>query len=196
MAAEIQDAATTWRKLAVSAGGLGYIRPAPGTWGSTPPCLLALGLTLIAGSPTATVGVALLALALFGSVACVALGRWAERQFQGKDPGVVVIDEVAGMAMALAFVPLAPAAVLQGGSGEGGAAGSVDPRLFAFLVVMAAFLLFRVLDIVKVQPANVLQQFPAGWGILLDDLMAGLYVNVVLQIFLRVVMPMLTEGGA
>ncbi|NOG55763.1 MAG: hypothetical protein HND57_15790 [Planctomycetes bacterium] len=59
------------------------------------------------------------------------------------------------------------------------------------LTVGAAFFLFRIFDIIKVPPANLMEQFPGGWGILLDDLLAGLYANIVLQLFLNLALPLL-----
>jgi phosphatidylglycerophosphatase A len=165
------------RKLIVSAGGLGLLRPAPGTWGSIPPCALAFVLILV-GAPEWSIVVGLFVLLVASSAACVALGDWAERTFQGKDPGVVVVDEVAGMALTLLFVPLYPPAH-----------SAADPWLFGFIVIGAAFLLFRILDIIKVPPANLVQQFPGGWGILLDDLVVGVYGNIILQLFLRGALP-------
>jgi phosphatidylglycerophosphatase A len=107
-----------------------------------------------------------LPLALGTCVLCVlgvgAASRVA-RLTQRKDPGLVVIDEVVGMWISLAFVPLRPT------------------------TLVAGFLLFRLMDIVKPYPARQLEALPAGWGIMADDVMAGIYANLVLQIALRVV---------
>lgn len=166
-----------WRRAIMTVGGLGYLRPAPGTWGSLPPCVLA-GLFVLFDGPYWVLQV-LLGLTIVGSSGlCIRLGRWAERTYHGKDPGVVVIDETAGMALTLLLVPL---------HGSGSASGV----LFGLGVISAAFVLFRILDIVKVAPANLVQQFPAGWGILLDDLVVAVYGNVVLQVFLRFGLPKL-----
>lgn len=177
-----------WRKWIITVGGLGLMRPAPGTWGSLPPCALAFGAVILGWNAAAT-NLLLLTLLVASSAACLALGAWAERQFAGKDPGVVVADETAGMCLTLLFVPLGPA----GGMNEAGvAAAGAEPQVgFAFIVIAAAFVLFRILDIVKAQPAHLVQQFPAGWGILLDDIVAALYGNLILQVFLRGVLPML-----
>lgn len=162
----------------VTAGGLGRLRPASGTWGSTPPCILVFAM-LMWGTSAPWINLALLVTLVASCVICVVLGPWSETQFGGKDPSAVVIDEVAGMALSLLFVPLNPME-------------TSHPWLAGGIIIGAAFLLFRIFDIVKSPPANVMQQFPAGWGILLDDLVAGLYANLILQVFLRVGFPLMT----
>lgn len=145
-----------WFALAtVTAGFSGLIRPAPGTWGS----LVAAGLALI----PALLGVGwwwLFALgALVASIANVLLGQWIEDHFRCKDPGAVVVDEVAGQWVTfIGFATLSPWHVLVG------------------------FALFRVFDIVKLPPCRRLERLPRGWGILLDDIVAGIYANVILQV--------------
>lgn len=71
------------------------------------------------------------------------------------------MDEIVGMWISLFFVPFTPANVV------------------------AAFLLFRGMDIVKPYPAADLEHLPGGWGIMADDVMAGIYANLVLQVGLR-----------
>lgn len=146
---------------ALTAGGLGLLRPAPGTWGSLPPLAMALALAG-AGMGRGEISLALLLLAAAASVACVRFGGWAERRWGRRDPSAVVADEVAGMAVALLAVPWVPI-----GSGDGAALWS------NLAPAMAAFGLFRLLDILKPPPIRRLEQAPAGWGVLLDDLAAG-----------------------
>jgi len=74
------------------------------------------------------------------------------------DPGVVVIDEVVGMLLTLAFVPVGWAGVLAG------------------------FVLFRLFDIIKPYPCARAERLPGGWGIMADDVLAGVYANVVLRV--------------
>jgi len=169
------------KTLIITAGGLGKLRPAPGTWGSTPPCIIVF-LLVLAGVDSWVWNTVLLGLLVYSCVGCVWLGRWAEKKYQGKDPGVVVIDEVAGMAIALLFIDLSPVETGHWLSGYIGAA----------VIIGAAFFLFRILDIIKAPPANLMEQFPAGWGILLDDLVSGIYVNILLQLFLRIALPLMT----
>lgn len=102
---------------------------------------------------------ALTAAALLVSLAGVPLSTWAEKRW-GADPPRVVIDEVAGQWLALVFLPKALA------------------------VYLPAFLLFRLFDIVKPWGIYRVQEVSGGWGVVLDDLLAGVYTNIVLQLAL------------
>lgn len=144
--------------------GLGLLRPAPGTWGSVPPPILVLAMVW-AGAPAWAVNAALVAMAVFFSAACVVLGGWAERRFDTKDPGQVVADEVAGQCVALLLLP------------------------WNVPLVVAAFIAFRIFDVIKPPPAGRVQRIGGGWGILLDDLVAGLMALAVMQLLARVVVP-------
>jgi len=84
----------------------------------------------------------------------------AERTADGRDPRWIVIDETVGMMVALAFVR--------------------GP----WVIWPAGFVLFRAFDVAKPYPVGRLERFPGGWGIVLDDLLAGVYANLVLQILL------------
>lgn len=84
-------------------------------------------------------------------------------RFWGHDPGRVVIDEVAGMMVSLMFLPLNT------------------------IVVWAGFLLFRLFDIFKPQPVGIAEKLPKGWGVMADDIVAGIYANLVLQVLIRTV---------
>jgi phosphatidylglycerophosphatase A len=167
--------------LGVTAGGLGFLRPASGTWGSLPPAVVAAAL-VAAGQPGWIIDVCLVLLLLIGSVACVRFGHAAERTFGKKDPGQVVADEVAGQAVTLLALPWA---------GVAGWAGTAVPpdgwtaTTFNLGLAAAGFLMFRAFDIVKPPPANGLQRIGGGWGILIDDLIAGAMAGVVLQIAVR-----------
>jgi phosphatidylglycerophosphatase A len=138
--------------LAVATGlGVGYAPVVPGTFGSLPGVAAAWLLWTFGGSAATTAGLLLV----------VPVGVWAatraEAHFGRIDPGAVVIDEVAGQILTLAFLPLTPR------------------------VLLAGFLLFRVLDILKPFPARRLESLPGGSGIMADDLAAGIYGNILLQ---------------
>ena len=137
-----------------TAGYLGYFPIAPGTVGSGGG-LLVFALLLPARSSLVEVAVIL--------GLCVA-GVWAAqvaaRHFGGEDPGPVVIDEVVGMLVTLAFVPASVA------------------------TAVAGFFLFRVFDILKPHPASRFELLPGGWGVMADDVMAGIYANLGLRLLL------------
>jgi phosphatidylglycerophosphatase A len=94
-------------------------------------------------------------------VAIFAVGSWAggiaERHFGGTDPGPVVIDEVMGMLISLFMIPV----------GWPGALG--------------AFLLFRLFDVIKPYPANRFEALHGGFGVMADDGMAAIYVNLTMR---------------
>lgn len=84
-----------------------------------------------------------------------------ERLWQEKDAGKINWDEVAGMMVTVIAVP------------------------HSALAFASAFFLFRIMDIVKPFPARQLEPLPHGWGVMSDDIMAGIYANIVLQILFR-----------
>ena len=91
-----------------------------------------------------------------------AVGVWAgttaERYFGGIDPGPVIIDEVLGMLVTLAFIPV-------------GLSGAI-----------AGFLLFRIFDVAKPYPAGRLERLHGGLGVMADDAMAAVYANLSLRV--------------
>jgi phosphatidylglycerophosphatase A len=150
-------ARTLRSKLAVafaSCGYLGFAPVAPGTVGAAAAIPFFLLLRL-AGSPWLEIAVCAL---------IVVAGAWSARlteQALGvEDPGPVVIDEVVGMLVSLLFLP------------------------GTWPVILAAFVAFRVFDIVKPWPAGRLEHVPGGWGVMADDVMAGLYANLAVQVLL------------
>jgi len=132
---------------------LGYFPKGPGTAGSLGALLVGVPLVTYFAWPPAAF--ALLALALLGP-AIWAADRVA-REGGSKDPQIVVVDEVVGQWIALA-----------------GAAALNWPY------ILAAFLLFRLFDIWKPPPVRALERIPGGAGIVLDDVMAGVYASLVL----------------
>jgi len=153
--------------------GTGYLPIAPGTWGSAAAACVYLALSGPFGVGPAGCSISMAAVVLAGAVVCVALGPFAERHFGRKDPSQVTADEWAGQALALIGLPAATTS-----------AGLL-------IIVGAAFAAFRLFDILKPPPANGLQRLPAGWGILVDDLIAGAYANVAAQAVLRLAVPAL-----
>lgn len=161
------DSLTRARILLVSTGGLGLLRPAPGTWGSLPTAGLAW-LLLLLGAPAELYYALLIITLLVSSAICVQLGAWAESHYGRKDPSEVVMDETAGQCMPLLPLPFLMPELIGGGF------------WMVSIVTGAAFVLFRIMDIIKPWPARGLERLNAGWGVLVDDLFAGLYAAVVL----------------
>jgi phosphatidylglycerophosphatase A len=132
----------------------GYFPVAPGTAGSAAGLVVYL---LVWWTRSPVLEIALI-------VATFVVGAWsathAERFFGAIDPGPVVIDEVLGMLVTLAFL----------GVGWSGA--------------LAGFLIFRVFDVIKPWPANRLETLHGGFGIMADDAMAGVYANLVLRMLI------------
>lgn len=168
---------------ALSVLGLGFLRPAPGTWGSMPPCAL-VGLALIGGASYWAIQGMVLTVLFASCALCVRFGVYGERRFGRKDAAEVVIDETAGVCFPLL---LWPASFVASCVPTDWTMDGVWPALVrAGVAVGAAFVLFRVFDILKPWPARRLESLPHGWGVLADDLMAGVYAGVAMQIVLRV----------
>jgi phosphatidylglycerophosphatase A len=163
------------RLLLVTTGGLGHLRPASGTWGSMPPVALAGALILAGCGPTTQpllYHAALAAVFLLFGWACVAFGHVGETAYGRKDPSQVVADETCAQCIPLAFLP---------------AAATATPARTAATLALA-FVAFRIMDIIKPPPAHQLQRLRGGWGILVDDLFAGLYAAAVVQLVTRTAM--------
>jgi phosphatidylglycerophosphatase A len=134
----------------------GYFPIAPGTVGSAAG-LLAYLFVWWTQSPIVELGAIVL---LF--LAGVWAGTIAERHFGGTDPGPVVMGEVVGMLITLAFVPVGPTGAIIG------------------------FFLFRMFDIIKPYPAGKLENLHGGLGIMADDAMAAIYANIALRVVLLI----------
>lgn len=144
--------------------GLGAMRPFSGTWGSLPPVVLGWVLCLI-GTPRSLFDILMIVLIVVFSAACVIWGTEAEAHWK-KDPGHVVADETAGQAVTLLLLP-----------------NAVLGDFWSFTIAMAAsFFLFRGFDILKPWPAGAMQSIRGGWGILLDDLIAGAMAAAIIWI--------------
>ncbi|MGA9997981.1 MAG: phosphatidylglycerophosphatase A [Pyrinomonadaceae bacterium] len=170
--------------LAVATCGVGFMPLAPGTWGSLIGVLLYLLLRAAsvrlffvyglmgersfnnAGVESLFV-VALLCLILVVTLAGIWAATRAENLFGRKDPGAVVVDEVAGQLIAFLFVPFAVG--------------------LSWWVILAGFLLFRLFDIWKPYPIRRLEVLESGLGIMADDVLAGIYAAVVLAFILGAV---------
>lgn len=144
--------------LLVKAAGtfffIGYLPLAPGTFGS----LAGISLFFIfRGTGLAGYFFLFLCVTVLGFLSS---GR-IEKSMGKKDPGCIVIDEVSGMLLSLAFLPAQPK------------------------VVFLAFVIFRILDTLKPFPAGRLQSLRGAAGVMADDLIAGVYCNIILQAALK-----------
>jgi phosphatidylglycerophosphatase A len=149
-------------RIIATGGFSGYSRLAPGTAGSLVCAVLAWLVLpeILIGDPPAAVATFIVSLVAFILLAVWAAAR-AEPAF-GPDSGKIVIDEFAGYLVGIALLPK------------------------SIFVYGAAFLLFRVIDIVKPFPARRAESIGGGWGIVLDDLVAGVYTNILIRIMLAV----------
>jgi len=158
------------RRWIVTLFGAGLMPVAPGTAGSFATATALYGLfALIDRGHGVSAGLwqACLALALLiFSGLTVALGGWSSGHFGRKDPGSFVLDEAAGICLTWVALPVF----------------AVGQQVW---VALAVFVAFRVFDILKPWPAKQLERLPAGWGILMDDLAAGVYANIACQFLLR-----------
>ena len=132
----------------------GYIPFAPGTFGTLTALPLCYLLSICSSGGGAVIIIAFILLAIW-------LADSSEKLINKKDPGCIVIDEIAGMLVTLAGLP------------------------FNFFTVVMGFLLFRLLDIFKPFPIRYLERkIPGGAGIVIDDLVAGIIANITLRIIL------------
>ena len=148
------------KRLLASCFGLGRLPIAPGTWGSLPPTVIFVLMAGL-GLSAVTISIAMAVLVLVGSIVCI-ISAPASIAATGKiDPSEVVADEFAGQAVTFLFI--------------GQASGC---QICATAII--GFLMFRFFDIFKPWPIRRLEKLTAGWGILADDLLAGIYASVVL----------------
>ncbi len=140
-----------WAFLVATFFGAGWLKPASGSWASAAAVLLWAAFAWALHPAPWVLALTLACGIALTLVLGIPAASIAEHESGRHDPGFVVIDEVAGQWIALLFCPL-------------------DWR-YALL----AFVLFRAIDIVKPVPARQLERLPGGWGIVFDDVAAGLY---------------------
>ncbi len=133
--------------------GVGFFPFAPGTAATI------AGIILVNLLQASLLGYTLVIVVFF--LASIPICSYVERKMGIKDPGIIVIDEVIGIMIALIGLPL------------------------TWPVVIIGFFLFRAFDMFKIYPINRFEALPGGLGIVLDDVMAGLYTNIILHVALR-----------
>jgi phosphatidylglycerophosphatase A len=165
--------------LALATWGVGYIPVAPGTFGSA----VGVGLYLLLRAATTRIVYLFVpdyhltnesvesfrvALMLVAIICITAAGIWAatraEKLFGRKDPGRVIVDEIAGQLITFLFIPLAVG--------------------LKWWMLLLGFFLFRLFDIWKPYPIRRLEALESGLGIMADDVLAGIYAAVTLTLLL------------
>jgi phosphatidylglycerophosphatase A len=142
----------SFARIVLSYGGCGLLPKAPGTWGTAGAAVTAWAFLTYWPDAKANWPLLCAAWIVLASALTVLLTPDVEAEDGRKDPQSIVMDEVAGYWTTLALVR--------------------EPTLAA---LVAAFFVFRFLDVVKPFPARRLERLPAGWGVLLDDVMSGVY---------------------
>jgi phosphatidylglycerophosphatase A len=153
------SSAPAWATLVATFFGVGRLRPGPGTWGSLTTALL--WWLLASHLPEKAQIPAILALTAVVVAIGIPAATLEARGCRKKDPSHVVIDEIAGQLVTFIACPI------------------------VWQALLAGFILFRVFDIVKPPPVRSLEKLPEGTGIVVDDLGAGLYGLIVLQLLLH-----------
>jgi len=159
------------KRLAASGFGLGWLPLAPGSWGSLPPAIIfALMSCFNVSSTMITIVMGVLALA--GSVICVKCAPASIAATGDTDPNEVVADEIAGQAITFVlagpFIRVYPYTCIS-----------------VYTLAVGGFFLFRLFDVIKPCPARRLEKLPQGWGILVDDIVAGVYAGISLVVCLQ-----------
>ncbi|NNE66356.1 MAG: phosphatidylglycerophosphatase A [Pyrinomonadaceae bacterium] len=148
----------------LSTCGVGYLPLAPGTWGSAVGVLIYLAAVQLAFqykivSPAVCFAITSIVFVAFALIAFWASSRTAE-SLGGKDPQIVVVDEVLGQLVTFLFVPFT----------------------FSWKLILAGFVLFRLFDIWKPYPVKEFEKLPGGIGICADDIVAGIYAGTCLAV--------------
>jgi phosphatidylglycerophosphatase A len=141
-----------FHKLYSTSLGIGYIGKGAGTVAAVA-CCICWYFAWAGGYPPLLPSILI-------TVAITLLGVWSSsivEKIWGKDPARVVIDEVAGMCIGLLFVPV------------------------SIKYVVLALILFRFFDIVKPLFVRKMEELPSGWGIMMDDVLAGIYTNIIVN---------------
>ena len=154
LAAPSKPRHTRWAWAIATFFGAGYLAPGPGTYGSVAAVLLWFFAARAFQPSALTLALATTATAIFVTAIGIPASTIVAREAHREDPGFVVIDEVAGQLVALILTP------------------AFGPRTWAYIAL--ALVLFRLFDITKPPPIRRLEALPAGTGIMLDDIAAGL----------------------
>lgn len=152
-------AAPPWASAIATFFGIGRLKPGPGTWASAVAALIwfAISRQIATNFQNLVLGALIVIVIAVGIPAATAIARTSGL----KDPQIVVIDEVAGQWIALLLTPV------------------------TWKTLVVGFILFRGFDILKPPPVRQLERLPEGTGIVVDDIAAGLYSLLVMQLLLH-----------
>jgi len=154
------------KRLLTSCFGLGWLPLAPGSWGSLPSAIIFGLLCYFSFSASILISI-MIVLIVVGSFICLKFSQAAVAATGKEDPNEVVADEIAGQALTFLAMPL----LMKDISG-----GQI------LSITILGYFLFRLFDTVKPWPSYRLEELPGAWGILADDLMAGIYAAITLFI--------------
>jgi len=163
-----------WKWIATF-GGIGLLRGAPGTYASLVSSIIFY--LIWRGAPDFT-GLIVIGLIIVVWIAAVLAYPRAAAQFESVDPRAYVLDEVIGQWITFLFIPsvcLLPGAHVV----------TPVPALTAASYVAVAFFLFRAFDVAKVFPIHNVERLPGHWGVILDDVVAGLFAGVVVRLVIH-----------
>ncbi len=158
-----------FRKVIVSFLGMGYLPVAPGSWGALLGAIFA-GLIGWWCGEIQYFNVMLIVLSVIFYFVGVLLGKWAVEYYKSDDPRCFVLDEVVGMFVSILFIPF----VFDKWGGFWG-------------ILFVQYILFRIFDVIKPFPVKSAEKFALGWGIMSDDVIAGIYANVLGQFLMRLI---------
>ena len=150
-----------WSVIYSTCLGTGYFPGFPGTIGSLLAFLVYLSLPCTIFQDFSLNLIFTGAIIVLSLISIPVISK-AEK-YLGHDNGKIVIDEFFGYMVAIAFFPK------------------------SLITGAMAFVFFRIFDIWKIEPVNVLQKLPGGWGVMADDIMAGIYTNILVRIIFRII---------
>jgi len=146
-----------WREILFTAFYTGYIPLLPGTAGTLLALIIYVLEFLLFGKICWLINLVIVLVMLYPAIR---LGDSGEKFFGEKDSPKIVLDEVMGYWISVLFYP------------------------FSWQIAILAFLIFRVLDIIKPYPARKLQDLHGGLGVMIDDYIAGIYTNLIILIII------------
>ncbi|MBN2403874.1 MAG: phosphatidylglycerophosphatase A [Spirochaetes bacterium] len=148
-----------WKEFLFTGLYTGYSPIAPGTAGTLLAALIYIIEYIIFKTDCGIVNLILVLVLIYPSIR---LGDAGEKFFNTKDPCEIVLDEMVGLWISLLFLP------------------------FSWKLVLLAFIIFRIIDVIKPYPIRKTENLKGGLGIMLDDYLAGIYTNIIIRLILLI----------